>query len=237
MEILVYTDISWQAGHCKKIISTSTVFRHFREKELDKQDWNTLYIHLLKQRIYLSLKNKKKSTKKYYYFIFTNRNSTEALSLWALDRSSSMIIKVHRLFFCSGKPTGIVGSSWPRGQARNSKLKKKFSIVISWLWQNQCYRLHTSQRNVEEPLLMIQRQVCFQSNVADVQARHSSEGSEREEEELVTQAEISKRWVKRKERADWKTRMAKNRSERAHKRKPWTNKSTEHRLLITVKRK
>lgn len=49
---------------------------------------------------------------------------------------------------------------------------------------------------------MIQRQVCFQSNVADVQARHSSERSEREEEELVTQAEISKGRVKRKERAD-----------------------------------
>lgn len=32
----------------------------------------------------------------------------------------------------------------------------------------------------------------FQSNVADVQALHSSECSEQEEEELVTQAEISK---------------------------------------------
>lgn len=47
------------------------------------EDKYKLDFHLLKQQIYLSLKNKK-STKKYYYFIVTNRNSTEALSLWAL---------------------------------------------------------------------------------------------------------------------------------------------------------
>lgn len=49
---------------------------------------------------------------------------------------------------------------------------------------------------------MTQWQVCFQSIVADVQARHFSERSEQEEEELVTQAVTSKESKEIKVRAD-----------------------------------
>lgn len=70
------------------------------------------FSHLLKQQIYLSLKNKK-STKKYFYFIVTNRNSTEALSLWAYFCSSSMFKQFIDYSSATENPTS------PEGRAAN----------------------------------------------------------------------------------------------------------------------
>lgn len=56
-------------------------FWSLSREESRQVDRNTIHSDLLKWQIYLSLKHKKKLTKKFYYFIFTNRNSTEALRL------------------------------------------------------------------------------------------------------------------------------------------------------------
>lgn len=136
--------------------------------------------------------------------------------------SSSMLIKFIDYSSACGKATSWVGSSWPGGHSCNTK--EKSLIVRSWLWQNQCYWFHMSKRSkLSTHYCLIQWHVCIQSIVADVQARHSSERSEQEEEELVTQAVTSKE--------------SKEIKETVYKRKIWTIKSAEHCRLITVKRK
>lgn len=145
--------------------------------------------------------------------------------------SSSMIIKVYRLFFCSGKPTRIVWSCWPRGQARNSTKTKNKKIVLK---SDILVVARTSNIDFTRPKELPRSHCCLiqwltgvrlRSNVADVPARHSSERSEQKEEELVTQNWNSKRFDSSVRKWQMENRWQRtNQRERSKKKKEQKNR-------------